>query len=119
MIDVKLRLFIPSRAVIVPLPLIGDVGFDGDDRTFGYAGGSSRAELWIDADNSPFTQSPVTVKARGFGESKMYARHKLESVAGRPFWWMNVKRDPFLHIEESADRVATAPLTDQSLRVSG
>jgi hypothetical protein len=119
MIDARLRLFIPSRAVVVPLPVVGDAGFDGDNRGFSYADGTSRAELWVDIDNSPFTQTPISVKQRAFGESRWYIKDKLEDVVGKPFWWKNIRKDPFLQIEALPDGVATAPVTDETLFVSG
>lgn len=119
MIDVRLRLFIPSRAVNVPLPLAGEVGFDGDNRGFSYDEGTSRAELWVDVDNSPFTQSPITVKRRAFGESRWYTKDKLVDVFGKPFWWKSIRRDPFLNTEALPDGIATAPVTNETLNVTG
>ena len=119
MIDVKLRLFIPPRAVAIPLPIVGDVGFDGDNRGFHYENGTARAELWIDADNSPTATNPVTIKRREFGQSGMYGKDKLESVLGKPFWWKSVRRHPFLQTEELPDRLLTAERSERTLRVSG
>jgi hypothetical protein len=119
MIDVKLRVFIPSRAVLVPLPVAGDIGFDGDNRDFSYDEGTSRAELWVDVDNSPLAASPVTVKRREFGESRWYVKDKLVDVWGKPFWWKAVRRNPFLQIEDSPDGIATAVVTGSSLSVTG
>jgi hypothetical protein len=48
MIDVRLRVFIPARAVslpIGPLGTVGPVGYDGDNRGFSFDQGTSRAEI--------------------------------------------------------------------------
>jgi hypothetical protein len=65
MIDARLRLFIPPRAVSVPLPVAGDVGFDGNNRSFSYGEGTARAEVWIDVDHSPATVAPSPLNASG------------------------------------------------------
>lgn len=119
MIDARLRLFIPSRAVTVPLPIVGDIGFDGDERGFSVSGGTARADLWVEIDDSPTTTVPVRVKRRAFGESRWYTRDKLVDVIGRPFWWKEVRKDPFLGTEVLPNGVATAVMTDQTLNVTG
>ena len=118
-LDVKLRLFIPSRAVQIPLPVVGDVGYEGDNRDFSYDGGTSRAELWIDAIYSASTNNPVNIKRRGFGESMEYVKDKLVDVIGKPFWWKAIRKEPFTQIEVLPDRTATAVITDKSLSVTG
>jgi hypothetical protein len=118
MIDVRLRVFIPSRAVSIPMgPL--SVGFDGDNRTFGFDQGTSRAELWVDVDNSPFTTKPITVMRRSFGQSARYSMDKIQDVTGKPFWWKKVKRLPLLNVEISPDAIATAEVTEDTLTVHG
>lgn len=119
MVDVRLRLFIPSRAVLVPFGPAGFSGFDGDNRTFSFADGTARADIWVDVDNSPFTQTPITVKKRAFGQSAMYVVEKLVDVLGKPSWWKAVRKDPFLQIEAPPDAVATATVTDETLSVTG
>lgn len=118
MIDVKLRLFIPSRAILIGAPLVGDVGYDGDNRGFSFDQGTARAELWVDVDNSPLAPSPMSVKRKAFGQSAMYVKDKLEGVAGKPFWWKNIKRNPFLQTEEVPDRLLTAEVSERTLRAS-
>ncbi|HET6484283.1 MAG TPA: DUF3238 domain-containing protein [Actinoplanes sp.] len=103
----------------LPLPIVGDIGFDGDNREFSYGDGSSRAELWVDIDHSPTTTNPVTVKRKAFGESRWYTKDKLVDVLGKPFWWKEVRKDPFLGIEAPPDGVATAVVSDLTLRVTG
>lgn len=119
MIDVKLRIFIPSRAVLVPLPAVDTIGFDGDNRGFSYDQGTSRAELWVDVDNSPYAANPVMIKRRAFGESRYYVREKVVDVVGKPFWWKAIRRNPFLQTEDLPNGAATALVTDESLNVTG
>jgi hypothetical protein len=114
-IDVRLRLFIPSRAVGIN----GLNGFDGDNRDFSYDDGTSRAELWIDALLSTSTNSPVRIKRRAFGQSAMYRATDLIDVAGKPFWWKAVKKDPFLQLEAQPIGIKTQAVTDDTLRVKG
>lgn len=112
--DVKLRVFIPSRAVIG-----NGVGYDGDNRDFSYDAGTSRAELWIDAIYSASTNNPVRIKRRAFGQSAEYVQDKLVDVLGKPFWWKAIRKDPFLQTEDLPDRIATSEVTDETLRVTG
>lgn len=119
MIDARLRLFIPSRAVKVPLPIVGEVGFDGDGRGFSYGDGTARAELWVDIDHSPTTTTPITVKRRAFGESRWYTKDKLVDVPGKPFWWQEIRKDPFLGVEAVPNGIATAVVSDLTLQVTG
>jgi hypothetical protein len=117
--DVKLRIFIPARAVLVPLPGATDVGFAGDNRNFSYDIGTSRAELWVDVSNIPSSSHAVTIKRRAFGQSEKYRAEDLESVGGKPIWWKVIKKDPFLHQERPPIAIATAKVTDDSLAVTG
>ena len=118
-IDVKLRIFIPSRAVLIALPVAGEVGFDGDNRGFSYDSGTSRAELWVDGIYSD-QSNPIRIKRRAFGESKYYVKSKIVDVPGKPFWWKAVRMLPLLpDLEEAYDGVSTAVVTDANLRVTG
>lgn len=122
MIDVRLRVFIPARAVSVPIgPLgtLGPAGFDGDNRGFSFDQGTSRAEIWLDVDNSPDTTAPVTIKRLAFGQSARYDIAKIVDVPGKPFWWKAVRRDPFLQLEASPDAVDTAVVTRDTLSAGG
>lgn len=119
MIDARLRLFIPSRAVSVPLPVVGDIGFDGDNRGFNFGEGTARADLWVEIDDSPTTITPIHVKRRSFGESRWYTRDKLVDVVGRPFWWKEIQRNPLLGTEALPNGIATAVVTDRTLNVTG
>jgi hypothetical protein len=118
MIDVRLRVFIPSRAVAIPGPP-GATGFDGDNRSFSVEEGTSRADLWVDVDNSPLTINPITIKRRTFGQTASYSLDKIQDVLGKPFWWKEIKRLPFFNTEMAPDAVATADVTDSSLSVHG
>jgi hypothetical protein len=118
-VDVKLRVFIPSRAVQIPLPIAGDVGFDGDNRDFSYDSGTSRAEMWIDAVFATDSKNPIRIKRRAFGQSAEYVKTNLVDVTGKPFWWKAIRKDPFLNIEALPDRTGTAIVSDASLRVAG
>jgi Protein of unknown function (DUF3238) len=118
MIDARLRLFIPSRAVSIPIGP-APVGFGGDNRGFSFDQGTSRVEIWVDVDNSPTTTNPISVKRLAFGESTMYHADKLQDVVGKPFWWKTIRRDPFLQLEASPDAVATAPVSESTLSAQG
>lgn len=119
-IDIKLRMFIPSRiAYISYLPLANEVGYGGDNRTFSYEEGSSRAELWADGNFDTIPNQPITVKRKAFGKSTMYHKHKLVDVWGKPSWWRDVKKTPFLDVEEPPDDTGTATVTDESIRLTG
>ena len=117
MIDLRLRLFIPSPAVAVAMGIPGMTGFGGDNRSFSFDQGTSRAEIFVDVDNSPLTQNPITIKRLAFGQSTSYSMHKLEDVIGKPFWWKNIKRDPFLQLQAPPDAMTTAHLNDSALSV--
>lgn len=118
MVDVRLRVFIPSRAVAIPGPP-GSTGFDGDNRSFSLDQGTSRAELWVDVDNSPLAAAPITIKRRSFGQTARYSLDKIQDVPGKPFWWKEIKRLPFLDTELAPDAVATAEVTESTLSVHG
>jgi hypothetical protein len=119
MVDLRLRLFIPSRAIAVPMgPL--STGFDGDHRGFSYDGGTSRAEIWVEVDHSPFApQIIASVKRKAFGQTARYSIDKIVDVPGKPFWWKEIRRQPFLNVEMAPDAVATAEVTPDTLSVSG
>lgn len=122
MIDIRLRVFIPARAVSIPLGPLGPVGiagFDGDNRSFSFDQGTSRAEIWLDVDNSPLSAAPVAIKRLAFGQSARYDAAKIEDVPGKPFWWKSVRRDPFLQTEASPDAVDTAVVNPDTLSASG
>lgn len=118
-IDVKLRLFIPSRAIQVPpVPMLGDTGFAGDNRTFDYEAGTSRAEIWVDSFWDTDAEDAVSVKHIGFGQSEEYFAADLEMVGGRPAWWKSVRKVPFLDVEVAPFRIATAATDNSSLSVT-
>lgn len=119
MIDVRLRLFIPSRAIGLPMGPFGSA-FDGDNRGFSYDQGTSRAEIWIDVNDTPGAQNVVErVKHIGFGQSARYSVDKVVDVPGKPFWWKDLRRDPFLHLDPQPDAVATAEVRPDTLSVEG
>jgi len=101
MIDVHLRIFIPSRAVSIPLGPATS-GFDGDNRDFSFDQGTSRVELWVDVDNTPSTNSPITTRRRAFGQTARYTPDKLEDVPGKPFWWKSQARQHAANGRETA-----------------
>jgi hypothetical protein len=118
MIDVRLRIFIPSRAVAIPLGPFTS-GFGGDNRSFSFDQGTSRADIWVDVDNSPHTNNPLAVKRLSFGETTRYSVDKIQGVIGKPFWWQEIKRDQLLQIEASPDAIATAEVMESTLNVHG
>lgn len=118
MVDLRLRLFIPSRAISVPMgPLT--TGFDGDNRGFSYDTGTSRAEIWADINHAPFAQPPLaSVKRLAFGQTARYSMDKIADVPGKPFWWKTVRRQPFLDTEMLPDAVATAEVSPDTMSIS-
>lgn len=89
--EIKLRVFIPCRAV----PAIGLTGrraFAGDDRGFSYDEGTSRAELvgrvTLGAAGAPPT---VSLVSRSFGRSEEYSHDDLVDVAGKPDWYKSLR----------------------------
>ena len=118
--DIKLRIFIPSRAVqLPPLPLLGDYGFAGDNRSFDYENGTSRAEIWVDAFFNPEPDNIISVKELKFGQSEKYNASSLVEVGGKPWWWKAVRTNPFLNTEELPYETATAVVNYDTLSVTG
>jgi hypothetical protein len=118
-IDARLRLFIPSPAVLIPIATEGDFGFHGDGRGFAFNDGTARADIWVDIDNSMTNEQPVREKFKDFGITSSYSREKLVDVMGKPFWWKAIRRVPLLNIEEAPNAIGKAPVTNSSLRVTG
>jgi Protein of unknown function (DUF3238) len=119
MIDLRLRLFIPSRAVAVPMGPV-TTGFDGDNRGFSFDGGTSRAEIWVDVDHSPVAQKIISVeKIKSFGQTARYSMDKIADVPGKPFWWKTVRQLPFLNVEIAPDATDVAQVTPDTLSVHG
>ncbi len=117
MIDAKLRLFIPSRAIALPVPLAS--AFDGDGRGFSYDEGTARAEIWVDIDNTPNPAQAITVKNIAFGRTARYPVDAVTDVGGKPFWWKDLKRDPFLQLEPAPEAEETLGVTPDTLSVTG
>lgn len=88
-VDVRLRLFIPAPAVAL-VPQVGD-HYGGDGRTFGYDGGTSRAEvrgtLKFGTDH---TWPEFDISKIEFGETKAYEAADTTEVADKPSWWRSV-----------------------------
>jgi hypothetical protein len=118
MVDVRLRVFIPARAVFLPAGPLSS-GFGGDNRGFSVDQGTSRADVFVDVDNTPTTTRPITINRLGFGESTRYSVDKIQDVPGKPAWWKEIRRDPFLHLEVAPDARATEQVSGSTLSVQG
>ncbi len=116
--DIRLRVFIPARAVLVPIPGAADSGYSGDNRSFSYDAGTSRAELWVDISNDINSGNLLTIKRRDFDRSEKYRAEDLESVGGKPVWWKTVKKIPFIQIELPPIDSGIAEVTNDSLAVT-
>ncbi|MBW8851355.1 MAG: N-acetylmuramoyl-L-alanine amidase [Xanthomonadales bacterium] len=92
-VDLKVRVFIPSPAILMSRPVISDRAFGGDGRGFQYEGGTSRAEiqarLHFGSDGQPARLE--TVGTPHWGESTEYDVSDTEAVPGKPDWYRNKK----------------------------
>ncbi|RMF15842.1 MAG: hypothetical protein D6758_09055 [Gammaproteobacteria bacterium] len=83
-VDIKLRVFIPSPAVSLG---IGDA-FAGDDRSFAYSGGTSRAEIHASLTFGTDHPWPVLeIHDIAFGTTHAYDSGDVSDVPGKPSWW--------------------------------
>lgn len=90
-VEIKLRVFIPCRALPAP-SLTGRRAFAGDDRGFQYSGGTSRAELVARVTLGEGGRAPdVALVSRSFGPSEEYAYEDLVPVAGKPDWFSTLR----------------------------
>ena len=92
-VDLKLRVFIPSPAILMSRPIISDRAFGGDGRGFQLDGGTSRAEIHArlhfgSGDEKPRLEMVSTPK---WGESTEYSVDDTEAVSGKPGWYRNRK----------------------------
>lgn len=89
--EVKLRVFIPCRA-LPAISLTGRRAFAGDDRSFGYSGGTSRAELVANVTVGVAGTAPsVSLVSRRFGQSEEYNVDDLVDVPGKPDWFKTLR----------------------------
>ncbi|MCF7220879.1 N-acetylmuramoyl-L-alanine amidase [Marilutibacter chinensis] len=111
-VDLKLRVFIPSPAILMERPVVSDRAFGGDGRGFQHDGGGSRAEV---AARLHFgdgeTRARLDVIDRHWGESTEYAAGDTEAVAGKPSWYRNLKQGAHPSARE------TLATTDDNLSV--
>jgi hypothetical protein len=91
-VDIKFRIFVPSPAVAMSLPVIGTRAFGGDGRGFSYDQGSHRGVIHAlvrlptsDADGQ------ITVLDRSWGQSTEYATADIVHVPGQPDWYTNLR----------------------------
>ncbi|HEB81817.1 MAG TPA: hypothetical protein ENJ11_03025 [Gammaproteobacteria bacterium] len=91
-VDIKLRVFIPSPAVSLNMPIGND--FAGDDRGFAYSGGSSRAEIHATLTFGTELGWPrLQTDAIAFGETRAYDPDDTLDVSGKPDWWKAIKAE--------------------------
>lgn len=119
-IEIKYRAFIPSPLIKGPLSdydlgshLIGSEDFGGDNRSFSYDQGTSRAEitatLTLGADSGI---SDLRTVDRHWGESTAYDSTYTYHVDGKPDWWMDkVAGGP------GPSRRARLAVSDSNLRI--
>jgi hypothetical protein len=90
-VEVKLRVFIPCPA-LTAISFTGRRAFAGDDRDFGYSGGTSRAEVIGNISvGVPGSGGAVTLASRAFGLSKEFNYDDVVDVSGKPDWWKDLK----------------------------
>lgn len=91
-VNITLRVFIPSPAILAERPVVGDRAFGGDGRGFQESGGSSRAEIRA---RYVYGQSGephrFSVLSRAWGESTEYKVSDTEAVADKPSWYRRLK----------------------------
>lgn len=113
-VELKLRVFIPSPAILMSVPILSDRAFSGDGRGFQRSGGTSRAEIHTRLHfGSGDTRARLeTITAPHWGESKEYRVDDTSAVSGRPGWYRNVNPGA-----QPIDR-ATLARTEGNLSVS-
>lgn len=100
-VDLKLRVFIPSPAILAERPLLSDHAFSGDGRSFQYEGGTSRAEIHARMSFDPDTnRASLTILDQHWGESKEYRIEDTVAVSGKPGWYRNI-REGAHHIDQA------------------
>lgn len=88
-VDIKLRVFIPAPAVSLDLP--GTDAFAGDNRSFSYSGGTSRAEIHATLTfGSQHRWPQLQVHNIAFGTTHAYDQADTSDVAGKPGWWKSI-----------------------------
>jgi hypothetical protein len=89
-VDVKLRVFIPSHAIAMDLPMMHRL-FGGDGRGFAYEGGTSRAQIHATLRMpTPTAPGEIIVLERSWGESIEYDTGAGVAVAGMPAWYKDL-----------------------------
>lgn len=113
-VELKLRVFIPSPAILMSMPILSDRAFSGDGRGFQRSGGTSRAEIHTRLHfGSGDTRARLeTITPPHWGESKEYRVDDTSAVSGRPGWYRNVNPGA-----QPIDR-ATLARTEGNLSVS-
>jgi len=91
-VDITVRVFIPSPAIRASRPIISDLAFGGDGRSFQQSGGSSRAEIQARyVFSKPGQAHSFSVVSRAWGESTEYDIDDTEAVPGKPSWYLKLK----------------------------
>lgn len=92
-VEVLLRVFIPSPAILAEIPVLSDRAFGGDGRGFQASGGSSRAEIRARYSfSAPGQAHSFKVLGHHWGESTEYNVGDTEAVPGKPSWYRCVKQ---------------------------
>lgn len=88
-VDIKLRVFIPAPVVSTGIPLTS--AYAGDDRSFSYSGGSSRAEIHAKLTfGSDHAWPQLQIDQIEFGATHAYDQGDTSDVAGKPSWWNSI-----------------------------
>lgn len=90
LVDVKLRVFIPSPAAGLDAGFTLGV-FGGDDRSFSYDQGTSRAEIHVKVDFGTGVAWPVlNTQNIGYDQTESWATSDTQTVTGKPGWWRSI-----------------------------
>ena len=92
-IEIRLRTFIPSPAVAIPLSAFLPI-YNGNDKDFSYKTTPHDHKTFINLliNLDPSRSSPLVAPAEyDFGPTQEFAESQGEPVAGKPSWWWKIK----------------------------
>lgn len=88
-VDIKLRVFIPAPVVTTGIPLTS--AYAGDDRSFSYSDGTSRAEIHAKLTfGTDHAWPQLQIDQIEFGATHAYDQDDTSDVAGKPSWWNSI-----------------------------
>jgi hypothetical protein len=89
-VDVRFRIFIPSPAILMEVPVLSDRAFSGDGRGFSYDAGTSRADLHAGVRLRQQGRPAIAMHRREWGESHEWNVADTVAVSGKPSWWRDL-----------------------------